>query len=56
MTVPYADGSAADRRSLHERTAADLRAEIMSGDLAPSPSRAVLRTALLHAARLPAAR
>ncbi|MET7362624.1 GntR family transcriptional regulator [Streptomyces sp. NPDC005562] len=35
MTVPPTD-SRADRRSLHERIAADLRDEIMSGDLAPS--------------------
>ncbi|MFF1375698.1 GntR family transcriptional regulator [Streptomyces sp. NPDC058308] len=35
MTVPEFDNSTADRRSLHERIAADLRDEIMSGDLAP---------------------
>lgn len=36
MTGP--DAEAADRRSLHERIAADLRDEIMSGDLAPGAS------------------
>lgn len=35
MTVPKADGNAPDRRSLHERIAADLRDEIMSGELPP---------------------
>ncbi|MGW2227024.1 GntR family transcriptional regulator [Streptomyces formicae] len=35
MTVPTTDDGHADRRSLHERIAADLRDEIMSGDLAP---------------------
>ncbi|MFI9239132.1 GntR family transcriptional regulator [Streptomyces sp. NPDC053079] len=35
MTVPKADDDALDRRSLHERIAADLRDEIMSGDLPP---------------------
>ncbi|MER5209268.1 GntR family transcriptional regulator [Streptomyces sp. NPDC002838] len=38
MTVPKADPEAADRRSLHERIAADLRDAIMSGDLAPGTS------------------
>ncbi|GHI07665.1 GntR family transcriptional regulator [Streptomyces cellostaticus] len=38
MTVPTTDTSAEDRRSLHERIAADLRDEIMSGDLAPGAS------------------
>ncbi|MEV4924364.1 GntR family transcriptional regulator [Streptomyces roseoverticillatus] len=31
----HSEAGAADRRSLHERIAADLRDEIMSGDLAP---------------------
>lgn len=37
MTVPHTDNGTmgADHRSLHERIAADLREEIMSGDLAP---------------------
>ncbi|MEV3857102.1 GntR family transcriptional regulator [Streptomyces sp. NPDC050095] len=35
MTVPRTDLSGPDRRPLHERIAADLRDEIMSGDLAP---------------------
>ncbi|GGQ46302.1 GntR family transcriptional regulator [Streptomyces asoensis] len=35
MTVPKADPEAVDRRSLHERIAADLRDEIMGGELAP---------------------
>ncbi|MFF8640405.1 GntR family transcriptional regulator [Streptomyces sp. NPDC015345] len=35
MTVPHTDDGTADHRSLHERIAADLRDEIMSGDLAP---------------------
>ncbi|MEU0695740.1 GntR family transcriptional regulator [Streptomyces niveus] len=35
MTVPRTDTGADDRRALHERIAADLRDEIMSGDLAP---------------------
>ncbi|WP_351227041.1 GntR family transcriptional regulator [Streptomyces sp. NPDC002133] len=35
MTVPRTDAEASDRRPLHERIAADLRDEIMSGDLAP---------------------
>ncbi|MFI5871439.1 GntR family transcriptional regulator [Streptomyces sp. NPDC051445] len=35
MTVPKADPEAVDRRSLHERIAADLRDDIMSGELAP---------------------
>ncbi|MFF3497889.1 GntR family transcriptional regulator [Streptomyces sp. NPDC003247] len=34
MTVPKAVPEAADRRSLHERIAADLRDDIMSGELA----------------------
>ncbi|WP_414168535.1 GntR family transcriptional regulator [Streptoverticillium reticulum] len=33
--VPKAEDNACDRRSLHERIAADLRDEIMSGDIAP---------------------
>ncbi|MEU4683164.1 GntR family transcriptional regulator [Streptomyces xinghaiensis] len=35
MNVPKADHDAIDTRSLHERIAADLRDEIMSGSLAP---------------------
>ncbi|MFI1305553.1 GntR family transcriptional regulator [Streptomyces sioyaensis] len=35
MTVPRTEDDAYDRRSLHERIAADLRDEIMSGDLEP---------------------
>ncbi|MFI5636978.1 GntR family transcriptional regulator [Streptomyces goshikiensis] len=35
MTVPTTDDNAPDGRSLHARIAADLRDEIMSGDLAP---------------------
>ncbi|MFE1174611.1 GntR family transcriptional regulator [Streptomyces sp. NPDC058773] len=35
MNVPRTEDDAYDRRSLHERIAADLRDEIMSGDLAP---------------------
>ncbi|MFE7317308.1 GntR family transcriptional regulator [Streptomyces sp. NPDC057555] len=35
MTVPKTEADTYDRRSLHERIAADLREEIMSGDLAP---------------------
>ncbi len=35
MTVPGFEDDPADRRSLHERIAADLRDAIMSGDLAP---------------------
>ncbi|MEU7582686.1 GntR family transcriptional regulator [Streptomyces sp. NPDC041068] len=35
MTVPQTDDGTTDRRSLHERIAADIRDEIMSGDLAP---------------------
>ncbi|MER5291558.1 GntR family transcriptional regulator [Streptomyces pharetrae] len=35
MTVPKAEPDAHDRRSLHERIAADLRDEIMSGELRP---------------------
>ncbi|MFI8852154.1 GntR family transcriptional regulator [Streptomyces sp. NPDC053499] len=47
MTVPKPEPVALDRRSLHERIAADLRDEIMSGDLAPGsklPSTAQLKT------------
>ncbi|MEV0252660.1 GntR family transcriptional regulator [Streptomyces sp. NPDC050732] len=47
MTVAHTDDSSADRRSLHERIAADLRDEIMSGDLPPGaalPSTAQLKT------------
>lgn len=46
MTVPRPDEGAEDPRSLHERIAADLRDEIMSGDLAPGadiPSTARLK-------------
>jgi GntR family transcriptional regulator len=46
MTVPKAEQDAVDRRSLHERIAADLRDEIMSGDLRPGanlPSTAQLK-------------
>ncbi|MFJ6012686.1 GntR family transcriptional regulator [Streptomyces sp. NPDC092952] len=46
MTVPRAEADAADRRSLHERIAADLRDRILSGDLAPGaalPSTARLK-------------
>lgn len=46
MTVPKAQQDAVDRRSLHERIAADLRDEIMSGDLPPGaklPSTAQLK-------------
>ncbi|UIX35521.1 GntR family transcriptional regulator [Streptomyces sp. GQFP] len=35
MAVPRTETGADDRRSLHERIAADLRDEIMSGELAP---------------------
>ncbi|MPY64650.1 GntR family transcriptional regulator [Streptomyces spongiae] len=35
MTVPKAEPDSLDRRSLHERIAADLRDDIMSGELAP---------------------
>ncbi|MBX9395371.1 GntR family transcriptional regulator [Streptomyces sp. TRM72054] len=35
MTVPKAEQDASDRRSLHERIAADLRDDIMSGELPP---------------------
>ncbi|MFF5130760.1 GntR family transcriptional regulator [Streptomyces syringium] len=35
MTVPKTEVDSLDRRSLHERIAADLRDEIMSGDLPP---------------------
>lgn len=38
MTVPLSDENGYDRRSLHERIAADLRDEIMTGDLAPGTS------------------
>ncbi|MEV7401721.1 GntR family transcriptional regulator [Streptomyces sp. NPDC091267] len=38
MTVPGPDAEAADHRSLHARIAADLRDEIMSGELAPGAS------------------
>ncbi|MFD7229687.1 GntR family transcriptional regulator [Streptomyces sp. NPDC059881] len=38
MTVPRTDAEAFDRRPLHERIAADLRDEIMGGDLAPGGS------------------
>ncbi|MFF9395711.1 GntR family transcriptional regulator [Streptomyces griseoluteus] len=38
MTVPTNDTGSPDRRSLHERIAADLRDEIMSGDLAAGAS------------------
>ncbi|MFD8263253.1 GntR family transcriptional regulator [Streptomyces griseoluteus] len=38
MTVPTNDTGTPDRRSLHERIAADLRDEIMSGDLAAGAS------------------
>ncbi|MBO8202133.1 GntR family transcriptional regulator [Streptomyces smyrnaeus] len=47
MIVPKVDSDANDRRSLHERIAADLRDEIMSGDLAPGsalPSTAQLKS------------
>ncbi|MFD8235200.1 GntR family transcriptional regulator [Streptomyces sp. NPDC059696] len=46
MTVPKAEPEAHDRRSLHERIAADLRDDIMTGALPPSanlPSTAQLR-------------
>ncbi|MBT2413346.1 GntR family transcriptional regulator [Streptomyces sp. ISL-12] len=46
MTVPQAETEAVDRRSLHERIAADLRDDIMSGELAPGanlPSTARLK-------------
>ncbi|MFF9650390.1 GntR family transcriptional regulator [Streptomyces sp. NPDC014622] len=46
MTVPRPETDAADRRSLHERIAADLRDQIMGGDLAPGaalPSTAQLK-------------
>ncbi|MFI1867370.1 GntR family transcriptional regulator [Streptomyces jumonjinensis] len=36
--MPKSDEDALDRRPLHERIAADLRDEIMSGDLAPAAS------------------
>ncbi|MEU9605041.1 GntR family transcriptional regulator [Streptomyces sp. NPDC048057] len=36
--MPKSDDEALDRRPLHERMAADLRDEIMSGDLAPGSS------------------
>lgn len=38
MTVPRPEADAVDRRSLHERIAADLRDQIMGGDLAPGAS------------------
>ncbi|MFS4105844.1 GntR family transcriptional regulator [Streptomyces sp. NPDC004690] len=38
MTVPTDDNASLDRRSLHERIAADLRDDIMSGNLAPGTS------------------
>ncbi|MDX2932934.1 GntR family transcriptional regulator [Streptomyces ipomoeae] len=46
MTVPKAEPDAPDRRSLHERIAADLRDDIMSGELPPGgklPSTAHLK-------------
>ncbi|MEV8020899.1 GntR family transcriptional regulator [Streptomyces sp. NPDC086554] len=46
MTVPRTDANASDRRALHERIAADVRDEIMSGELAPGarlPSTAQLK-------------
>ncbi|ARX83898.1 MULTISPECIES: GntR family transcriptional regulator [Streptomyces] len=46
MTVPTTEAHAPDPRSLHERIAADLRDEIMSGDLPPGgklPSTAQLK-------------
>ncbi|MEU9339077.1 GntR family transcriptional regulator [Streptomyces sp. NPDC048290] len=46
MTVPKAEPHAHDRRSLHERIAADLRDDIMSGELPPGanlPSTAGLK-------------
>ncbi|MGW5972066.1 GntR family transcriptional regulator [Streptomyces sp. NPDC055186] len=46
MTMPTLDAESSDRRSFHERIAADLRDEIMSGDLAPGerlPSTAQLK-------------
>lgn len=46
MTVPQAETETVDRRSLHERIAADLRDDIMSGELAPGarlPSTARLK-------------
>jgi GntR family transcriptional regulator len=47
MTVPKAEPDTPDRRSLHERIAADLRDDIMSGELPPGanlPSTAQLKT------------
>ena len=47
MTVPKAEPEAHDRRSLHERIAADLRDDIMTGELPPGanlPSTVQLRT------------
>lgn len=38
MTVPQVETEGVDRRSLHERIAADLRDDIMSGELAPGAS------------------
>lgn len=46
MTVPRTDAITNDRRTLHERIAADVRDEIMSGELAPGarlPSTAQLK-------------
>ncbi|MEU2790215.1 GntR family transcriptional regulator [Streptomyces sp. NPDC007100] len=46
MTVPRTESDSFDRRSLHERVAADLRDEIMCGDLTPGakvPSTARLK-------------
>ncbi|WP_329017812.1 GntR family transcriptional regulator [Streptomyces sp. NBC_00690] len=46
MTVPSTEAGSHDHRSLHERIAADLRDEIMSGELAPGakvPSTAQLK-------------
>ncbi|WP_405960951.1 GntR family transcriptional regulator [Streptomyces sp. NBC_00024] len=47
MTMPKAEPDASDRRSLHERIAADLRDDIMSGELPPGaklPSTTHLKT------------
>jgi GntR family transcriptional regulator len=47
MTVPKAEPGAHDRRSLHERIAADLRDDIMTGELPPGanlPSTVQLRS------------
>ncbi|MET9916726.1 GntR family transcriptional regulator [Streptomyces sp. NPDC006435] len=46
MTVPRTEADASDRRSLHERIAADIRDRILGGDLAPGaglPSTAHLK-------------